>query len=329
MLLLAGSLIAGFYAYAAAGRYFARDVIYIAPKRNEERMFFTPTDVELLQVSFPAYTITPVSRGGAWLASSSREASATVIYTTASYFQKHAMDFIEGKHGAENSMVINEALAWRLFGAAENITGLTVRFSDETYQITGVVRQGSEYTAWLPLAGGASFPVSSLYILPNYPDPLAETQARAMLSSHLHVNPEEYIVADINRFVESINIRHKILLYIVWFAALIFFLVKIKNERLQLVVKYHQLKLIFLILGVCLCFYVLFGINEIFLWLPNLSAQSRPIFQTITTVGMLPPDTYLSAGMLRVAQLSRFANYVFIIGIIAVFNILFFLSGKK
>jgi hypothetical protein len=200
LLVLAASIVFIFYAYAAAGRYFARGVIYVAPLSNAQ--FFSPANVELLQISFPNYTISAASHTTGHIASSSQEVSATVFYVNASYFQKHSMDFAEGNH---TGIILNEALAWRLFGATENIPGLAVRLGENEYIVSGVVRQNAGgYTAWVSHNPTASnMPVSSLYIhTPNHP--LAKYSARHMLLYYLHRNPAEYVIIEINRFVGRI-----------------------------------------------------------------------------------------------------------------------------
>jgi len=321
MLILAGSIGFGFYANAAAERYFARDVVYIAPRINESRLHFNISDVELLEISFPDYAIAATARSGARIVSSLQETSATVIYTNAAYFNMHSINFIEGNHAGENSIIINEALAWRLFGATENITELTVWIDDVQFIIAGIVRQGESHTSWIPReAGSQNMLVTALYIKPNSPNPLAEYQARTILSDHLHKNPVEYSIIEINRFVESIGIRHQLLLYLVWLSALIFFLRKI---FVMLTKKLFSRILIFSAAGAVFCLYVLWGVNDILLWLPNLSVIDSSLFEVIFTVNALPPDVYLSAGLLRISQLSRYGNYAFITGIIGFVSLLF------
>ncbi|MCL2577242.1 MAG: hypothetical protein FWE27_04230 [Defluviitaleaceae bacterium] len=65
---------------------------------------------------------------------------------------------------------------------------------------------------------------------------------------------------------------------------------------------------------------MLWGVNDILLWLPNLSTPGNYLFATITTIGTLPPDVYLSDGLLRVCQLSRHSNYALIAGAVAFVN---------
>ena len=313
--ILSGSLIFILYAYSVAGKYFARDVIYIAPRINESRLFFNIEDVELLEISFPDYTFAAVSRNGARIASSTHEVSATVFHTNSAYFNMHAMDFIEGSNAG---LIVNEALAWCLFGAAENISGLAVWINDTQHIISGVVRQSENNIAWIPHDETDTL-VSSLYI--HSPDALAEHTAKRMLSINLRSNTEEYAIIDINRFVESIIIRFKLLIYLLWFTALIFFLRATWNGIIA-----HEKKSALLVVGVVLCLYVLLGGNDILLWLPNLSAPGNSLFKTITTIGALPPDVYFSDGLLQLSRLSRLANCAFIIGLIGYVNLLFFRS---
>ena len=80
------------------------------------------------------------------------------------------------------------------------------------------------------------------------------------------------------------------------------------------------------ILGAVVCIYILTGVNDILLWLPNLSDPHATIFESISTIGMLPPDIYLPYGLSRLSTLSRYANYAFIAGLIGLVNLLFCLN---
>ncbi|MCL2386640.1 MAG: ABC transporter permease [Defluviitaleaceae bacterium] len=331
MFLLVGSLGLILYAYAVSGRYFVHDVLYIAPRVNEARLHFAPSDVELLEISFPNYTFATVSRIGVQIASSTQEVRAIAIYTNAAYFEMHAIGFIEGSFVQAfmvggNFIVVNEALAWRLFGATENITGLTVLVNEEQYVISGVVRQSTDYTIWLPRnVDMQNIPISSIYLRPNEYSPLSEHQARTMLSLYLHGHPADFAIVDINRFVESINIRHQILLYLIWLSVLVF-LIQITWRAAQA----KSIKtLIFSIGGVVLCLYILWGLNDFLLWLPNLSLPDSSVFTSISTIGMLPPDDYLSAGLLRISQISKQVNFAFVVGIVAYVNNMFFIALEK
>ena len=332
MLLVAASLGVGFHVYRASGRYFARDVVYIAPRLNERHLHFSMTDIDLLTRMYPGHAFAAVNRGSARIAASTHEAVATVIYTDGFYFGIHALDFIEGGQAAEglNAIVINQALAWRLFGNTDNIVGLTVWIGDSPYIVTGVVWQDHEdrFTAWMTRPAGITGYATALYIQPNIPDPLTINQAREMLTHNLRQRLDDYAIVDINRYVESMGIRHQMLLYILWACVMIFF-VRIAWRRVKNLDKKSTGSIVGVLLPVlatAICMYILTGVNDILLWLPNLSDPHISVFESISTVGMLPPDGYLPYGLSRLSTLSRYANYAFIAGVIGLVSLLFCLN---
>ena len=360
MLLVAGSLGFSLYAYRAAGRYFARDVIYVAPRLNEHHLHFSITDVDLLSLAHPSHTIAAVNRGSARIVASARAATATVIYTDSFYFGMHAMDFVEGSRPADglNAIVVNQALAWRLFGNTENIVGLAVWIGDTPYVIAGVVRQDHEdrNIAWRARPARPGQYASALYIRPNITDPLTINQTRVMLTSHLQRRLSDYSVVDVNRYVESMGIRHSILLYMLWLCILILFIRMAWRRVIQAwpglvsadtnagLANRHNgfassrtnkksarfiIGLALPFAGVAVCMYFLMGINDILQWLPNLSDPHVSVFESISTVGMLPPVGYLPYGLSRLYTLSRHTNYAFIAGCIGLINLLFCLSFNE
>ena len=336
MLIIVGSLVLGFYSYGRARRYFVRDVVYIAPWLNEGHLHFSMTDIDLLNRSLRDTTIAAESRGSAHVEASMQEAITSVIYTEASYFTIHSLEFIEGGpwYGeGGSSIVLNQALAWRLFGATEGVVGIPVWIGESVYNITGVVRQNNEsrYMAWMPMVAGQ--PVTALYIHSRVPNPLAVYLARdAMLQ--LHRRPADYAIVDINRFIESMNIRSRILLYLVWVCILIFLAQKVW-QRVESGGKkaFKDFKgLILPLAGIILCVVALWGINDILMWLPNLANPDTSLFANISTVGVLPPDGYLPYGLVRLSRLSRYVNFAFIAGIVGLVNLLFCLRfglGKE
>jgi hypothetical protein len=153
-----------------------------------------------------------------------------------------------------------------------------------------------------------------------------------MLTAYLRSNPADYAIVNTTRFTESINIRFRILLYSVWLGALIFFLrmtwTQAANRgKLQRLTFAGKLALPLACTAMCLL--VLWGINDILLWLPNLSALNHSLFTEIFAINLLPPDVYLSAGLSRIWGLSRQANFAFIAGLTAYANIVFLLHLNR
>ena len=322
----------GMYAHVAAGRYFARDVIFIAPTLNESHLHWSADNVAELQRLFSDYSISAESRSHIIVETSTQQAVTTVVYTDAAYFSIHFMEFIEGSRWTEcaNAIVLNEALAWRLFGGG-NIAGLLVEINQRPYTVTGVVRQDPRgrgaYMAWMPHhTSPAPLPATALYVHAhnyNLVDVAAHTRGdMGMLAVQLR-NPGDYSIVDMNRYAEAIGLRNRILMYILWLYVLVLLMgVCIRKQK--------KLKLRTLLgfalpaAGIIIALYVLFtGINEIMYWLPNLAVPGNSVFASLTNIGVLPPDGYLSFGLRRLAEINRMANLVWVVGAAAFINIVF------
>jgi hypothetical protein len=202
-------------------REFARDVIKIAPLVNESRFFFDAASVEVLEISFPDFTIATSGQSNAHISSTTREMSATVFHTNAVYFQLRTMNFTEGRRTG-NAAIINETLAWGLFGTTENVTGLPVNINGEMYIVSGVVRQNSpNHTVWLP---HCNTPISSLYLRPNTHNPLAEYQAQVMLTNFLNRNPEDFTIIPAEQSAQNRVEIYALIAGLVSYVNLLFFL---------------------------------------------------------------------------------------------------------
>jgi len=328
LLILVGALITGMYAHVVADRYFAKDIIFIAPLLNESHLHWNTDDVDYLKWRFLNYSISAESRGSTAIASSTHETTTTVVYTCETYFTIHFMQFIEGNPWQEDThaIVLNEALAWRLFGGL-NIIGMTVDINNTAYTIVGVVRQAlrgtDNYLAWKPRATSPTpLPVTALYVLAhnyNLVDSAVHTQEMLHLQFR---NPANYAIIDINRYIEAIGIRSRILLYVLWLSVLILLIrifIYMKNKQLK-----NLIQLTPLIFGILLALYVLFtGINDIMHWLPNMADPNAAVLGSITNVGLLPPEGYLSFGLRRLAHFNRIGNLAWIVGAVTFINLIF------
>jgi len=332
MLIITGSLVVGFYSYNRAQRYIAHDVIFLAPLLNESHLHFTMADVERLDRNLPNMTVVYESRGSAYVVASYESAVTSVIYTDASYFVVHALDFIEGGYwrgtGA-NAIVLNQALAWRLFGSIENIAGVPVWIGESVFIVYGVVWQNNEsrYMAWMPRdIAPPDLPVTALYIHSNQHNPLAVYLVRneIMFTRRLR----DYSLVDINRFVESMGIRSRILLYTIWVCILVF-LARLVWQRAAIGGKKAIKHLVLPVIGIGAIVYILWDINNILMWLPNLSNQHTSVLESISSVGLLPPEGYLPYGLMRLGRLSRYVNFAFIAGMVGLVNLLFCMRFKN
>ena len=316
-LIIISGLIIIFISYTNANRYFSPNTIYIAPNSTESRLYFSNSDIDILEIHFPFYNITPVSHGYARLSSAFADINTPVVYTKGSYFDINSFLFIEGGVDQVNEyvIVINDILAWRLFGTTTNLTGMAVIIDDIPYIITGVISQGNDNFAWLPFKDDMT--ISSMYIQPFEQDTLALYTARNMLG-RLNKQVKEYSIVDIDRFTESIMKRLQVLLYICWLVISIILGIYIfKNKE-------SMIKVIISGLFILVCFYALLGIQDILNWFPNITDVN--VFQIISSTNIMPPDNYLSYALIRLLELSGYANIIFIICTVCIINIIF--AGK-
>ena len=340
LLVISAALAAGMYAHIAARRYFAQDVIFIVPLLNESHYHWSITNVDELKRQFWDYDFASESRTNAVLESSTQQAAVTVIYTDSAYFTMHFMEFIEGNLWQEdaNTIILNEPLAWRLFGGG-NIVGLAVNINQRPYTVAGVVRQDprgiGEYMAWIPRAAlheRADPPVTALFVRAiNYNLVDVAVNTREMLLYQLRI-PTDYTIVDINRYIEAIHVRSRVLQYILWLYILILLVKSILNSvdiyrRRVDPTQYNPrlfLNLILPLSGILLALYVLFtGVNDILYWLPNLADPNFSMLSSTTNIGLLPPDGYLPFGLRRLVWLNRLGNLAWVVGIVASINVMF------
>ena len=254
------------------------------------------------------------SRGHALVRFDERQAFTPVIFCDAGYFEIHFMNFIEGGPWHESEadipfIVLNDRLAWYLFGGL-NVTGMYVRIGDEFFRIIGIVNQYDEYMAWLPRIN-SDMDITSMYIPTDSPiDTFAEVHG---------ILENGFAIVDINRYVESIRIRHRILLYCIWFWIMILLFLKAKDAFL----------LIPFAGGIAVAIMLLAGINNILLWMPNFLDPSTTVLGTLSNIGLLPPEAYLPYGLRMIRMLNYYGNFAWAAGTIGLINLIFCNDIKK
>jgi len=317
MLLVLGCLLAGFVFHIQAGRYFTNGVVYVAPRLNYSYFHFDTESITNLTSRFPGFIIAPESRSRAQVSTAMQDVVAGVVYTNAYYFGMHNLDFVDGDASA---VVVNSSLAWRLFGTLENTAGNIVWINDRSFFVSGVVKQGGPYTVWV-VNDYLDEPVFALYIIARNPDPLTAYRARDMLTFPLWRNPADYAIVNVDRFVESIGMRNRVLLYITLLlfavACLWFAWRKCKGWGAAFCFTAGMVAFIF----------VVFGVHNILSWLPNMANTS--LFEIMTGRAGFPPDGYLPYGLRRLNVFNRYANYVFVVGIAGLFCAVIFLCRKR
>jgi len=335
MLVILAAVGIGMYACTSAGRYYSRDVIYVAPRIDESRLYFSEAEINRLARDNPGFVFSAISKGSIRVVANTQAVVTPVILTDTYYFSMHAMNFIEGSHWQSdlnvNTIVINQALAWRLFGTTRDVVGHIIQVNQRQYIVVGVVRQAQAgtYLAWMP-RDNSDLPISALYVRPHTARFLAASIVTDMIGIGLHRHTGDYTIVCINRYVESFGIRYRLLLGLIWmYVLLLLFRVTCKNlRRIPAAIKDGNpagviYNIVLPVIWGAICVFLLLGANNILNWLPNLSDPNTSVFESISSIGLLPLGGHLPYGLLSLSRLSRHANYAFIAGLVGVVNLLF------
>lgn len=294
MLLIIGGLVVGFYAYQAAGRFIARDTLFVAPFRGDGVIWQALPDAAV------------ASRGREAIRFGDRVVFSDVVFCDGYYFDVHFMNFIEGGPWDEDapSIILNENLAHLLFGG-KNITGMKVSVGDGFYRIAGIVRRYDGYMAWMPRNNGRDYAITSMYVPMDNPID-ARGEALALLG-------QGFAIVDINRYIESFGIRNRILLYSVWLWIMVLLFLEAKRRP--------RLLILLISAGAAVAAGLVMGVNEILIWLPNLLDPSISVFESLSNVGILPHGEYLSYGVYQISRLNVLANFAWIAGMAGLVNL--------
>ena len=332
IIIASSMLIVGFNAQKDARRLFSQNVVYIAPLYDDTTLFFSAAYVERLRTNFPQYEISHLSSGSAMIHSQINQARASVVFTSHGYYNAHFLYFREGAPPMDfsNAVLLSELLAWRLFGGF-NVVGVIVWIHGEPFVVSGVVKgDNMGYTAWLPQSADRAMQITSLIVrFPYYNAVTSRVVPREMLGGR---NLAEYMILDINRFVEAINLRNRLILYFVWLVLLTWVLGKsyrfyrssLQEDVINKNVNEFRLKNTtgsirkFVVLSFAAGFaflsvYVIFtGAIDILIALPNFALADESFMNYLFGLVYLPPEKFLSPNMQHLIELNIRANIAFL-----------------
>ena len=309
-------LVVGLITHRDAGRLFAPNVVIIAPLYGDDALFFSQAEIERLSASFPSYGISAASAGSAVISTQTTQVRATMHYASAAFFYVHYMNIVEGSPPQEhtNGLLLSELLAWRLFGGFD-VTGVTVWAFGEPLVVSGVAAGGNiGYAAWLPGSFAPNAPKTTIYVrFPAYCIVSAHAVPREMLGFGGH---EEYMMLDVNRYIEAIGIRNRLALYALWIIGLALCVrwligaAMLSNEKR--LCKRACALLALVACGALLSVYVLFdGASGIIYALPNLSDENASLVGFVFGWVDKPPAEFISPNLARLFELNSRANIAF------------------
>ena len=341
IILISAMLLVGFFAYRDAGRLFDQNVVYVAPLYDDAVLFFGLADVERFRTSFPQHEISHLVSGSAVIQSQINQARASVVFASCGYYRAHFMHFKEGAPPVDftSSVLLSEQLAWRLFGGFD-VVGVPVWIHGQSFVVSGVVTgDNMGYTAWLPHSAGQHVQFSSLFIrFPYY----NSVDKRVVPRETLRANSDEYMILDINRFVEAIYIRNRLILYLTWLVLLVwvlgrsyrFYKTTLQKDVIDANVNVlwrikdktdsiGKLVLLPFAAGFALLsVYVIFaGAIDIISTLPNFALADESLTGYLFGRVDLPPGNFLSPNLQSLFELNARANTAFFSAFIAVMTL--------
>jgi len=337
MAVILAAVIAGVIFSSAAEKYIAKDVFYIAPLVNGPQYYFSAADLEELKAACQPARLAYIRLDSGLISGDSFEAYSKIIYSGGDGFYLNNFRFREGHAwaaGRENAqaIVINDSLAWQLFGNLQAVNK-SVEAAGETHTVVGLALQEhvskDDCRAYLPfdLIPGER-QISGIFLQTANYHKLSYADIHIWLNN-IGKDKRDYYVADMNRYVENIAIKYRLLLLCI---ALFVITALISNSYKLLKLQYAQGKNLakFAVMLGALCALDVFFIVILFkgvsfgIWTPH-GAGSRltALLQTITNSGILPPAAYLLENLQELAKLNAYANAALIGGGAALLNFIF------
>jgi len=335
------ALLSGFIISSAAEKYIAKEVFYIAPMLHGQKYFFSPDDLEELKEAYKPAKLSYLDIGSGYISYENWEIHCKIVYAGGPSFYLNNTHFIVGNaiddaEENEHDIVINESLAWQLFGSLAALDK-NVDIDGSTYTIVGVAAQKkvekADCLAYLPFAPAYNEKViSSVLLQPQNYNKLGYYNINNWLYT-IGKDERDYYIVDLDSYVESITLKNKILLLLIsiYILAILFInsyqLLKLKYKR-RVKRKFFTIAGVILLADLLLSIFLLKGIS-FDLWVPyGLGGRFASLVHIIINNTVLPGPSYLPDNIMELVKLNEYALTAFISGAFALLNIIFVLTRK-
>ena len=322
-----------FISFRAQGQ-FAGNTFFIAPTINEGRYFFSLNDIEEFRVKTNADRVAFKNLSTSGVSALNISVHSRVVQTNSDYFELNNVSFSSGggwllSMENDNVAVINESLAYKLFGSLD-VVDMNLAISDKTYTIIGVIQHGDvsqvNPTVYIPLNPEYEDKViSSIYAQFVSYDFLTTHNAISNYLSDTGRNNRDYYILSLCRYVENIELKSRLLLFILGVYAMVIIVINcIKLLRGNPLNKKTLLKFAVLLPLIALGVVILIRTISFEFWIPHGSgSRINDIVATITNNGVLPSNEYLGYGLQTLVRLNSYANITLIVGCVALLNFVF------
>lgn len=321
-----------------AEKHVDRDAIYVAPVIGDNTFYFSTDELDTVARALYAYKIAYFSAGREPVSAGIITAAPRVIYTNSDFFELYNVRFAYGsgwRQGMEGERVavVNESLAWQLFGNVD-VTACKISLSGETYAIIGIIWQERVskdaavlYVPMNPASGDRC--ISS--ILMKTSDKLDAYNRLDAALADIGKSLADYYLTDVGQFIENISLKYRMLVFVVGIyvaATIVINSYKLLRQKSGL----HNWKNLLLLAGLFVldAFFIVLMIRGIAFdaLTPRGGSWIDGIVKMLTNGGFFPSREYLSEGLRAVTAQSARANAAFIAGLVGLFNFVFIHKPK-
>lgn len=323
-----------FWFRTQAARLVSPDVIIVTPIISNATSMFDLTRINDFTADFDGLVDASYISGQV-VESGVRAAFANVIITGQDYFHMHYLQFIVGGswRDGDYAAVICEHLAWLLFGST-NVAGLAINMGDVTYDITGVVRghQFRDMTAggfaWVYRGNEAR--AITVYMRPQSYNQLTAHLSAINMLEEVGQHRQNYIITDMNSFIESFSIRGYILLFLVGLCFITLIIKEIIYFARRAGTKAEWTVVLLLVSALLVVIVLLLSNISVEFWLPSFAEDGmHGYMQLIFNVNLLTPRQYLSGYLSELLVWNLRGNIAFGVGAVAAISACILINTKK
>ncbi|MCL2496935.1 MAG: ABC transporter permease, partial [Clostridiales bacterium] len=265
------------------------------------------------------------------------EAYTRIIYSGGDGFYLNNIRFraggawIAGRESG-NAVVINDSLAWQLFGSLDAVDK-AVNIAGELRMVAGLTVQERvskddcfAYLPFDPIPGHRE--ISGIFLQTANYNKMSDCPIHTWLEV-TGKDRRDYFVTDMNRYVENIAIKYRLLLLLIALyviAALIinsYKLFKYNYARRKNPLRFAAM---LFALAAADVFFIVILLNGLTfdIWIPHeAGGRLAALLKAVANSGVLPPREYLLENLQELARLNAFANTALISGMVALLNLIF------
>ena len=338
ILIIFTSVITCIFFTLEAQKFISHDTFFITPIINDNKFYFNDDDINVIKATVKTDNLVYTYLSSGVVSYGSYNIYSRIVYTNSDYFLIHNTLLTHGGrwfNENDNVIVINESLAWQLFGSV-NIVGNDIFVSGIPFTVVGVITQNriskGDSVAYLPgiyqdpiypSRDGLTF--SSIILKASEYNRLSTGNDIIRVIESIGRNTRDYYITDINSYLYNMSLNYKLLIFIIGIYAGAIIIINTYKLITSNQPNKKNITILTVLLVLDILFIYLLILNITFDILIPYGDGSRlyEIIRMITNHGFLPYPEYLTKGLQIISRLNMYANISLIVGVVALFNFMF------